>query len=173
MNNQSELRKAFNRVFRALKRKPAMGQSTMISTTQINGLVCDIREDNWQLKVDMPKQAGGHETAPTPGVLGRAALGSCLAIGYQLWAAKLEVPVESLEIEIQADSDDAGLYGTADVSPGYMEVRYKVRIRSSAPESDVLAVLDAGDKHSPWLDVFSRPINCRRELELLAPEAVT
>ena len=115
----------------------------------------------------MPREAGGRESASTPGALGRAALGSCLAIGYMLWASRLDIPVSSLEVEIHADSDDAGLFGTADIAPGYSEIRYRVRVESSAPEADIINLLDEGDKHSPWLDVFTRPVICKREVVII------
>ena len=49
---------------------------------------------------DLPAQLGGTGAAPTPGVFGRAAFGSGLAVGYMLHAAKLRVPIASLEVEV-------------------------------------------------------------------------
>ena len=166
MSRQSELKKSFKRVFNALHRTPALGQRTHVSTTVIDGLACEIHEDGWRLKVDMPTMAGGQLTAPTPGVLGRAALGSCLAIGYMLRASSMDIPLASLEVDILADSDDGGLYGSSAALPGYSEVRYRVRIVSPAAEERVMAMLDEADRHSPWLDVFSRPVVCKREVQL-------
>lgn len=170
MNNQSELKKSFLRISRAFSKKPALGQDTYVSTTRINDqLSCEIQEGNWSFRADMPKEVGGQESASTPGALGRAALGSCLAIGYMLWASRLDVPVSSLEVEIHADSDDAGLFGAADIAPGYSEIRYRVCIESPAPEADILNLLNEGDKHSPWLDVFTRPVICKREVVIREP----
>jgi uncharacterized OsmC-like protein len=117
----------------------------------------------------MPAQIGGDGAGPTPGVLGRAALGSCLAIGYMMHAAKLEVPITALEVEVQADYDDGALLGVSDSPPGYLEVRYTVRVESPAPERDVLRVLDEGDAHSPYLDVFGRAQTCRRTVHIVSP----
>ncbi len=75
----------------------------------------------------MPAQAGGNATGPTPGVLGRAALGSCLAIGYVMRAAMMNIVFRSVEVEVQADYDDGALFGTSPgVPPGYTAVRYSV-----------------------------------------------
>ena len=38
-------------------------------------------------------------------MLGRGALGSCLAMGYMMWAAKLGVPIAGLEVEVQGEMD--------------------------------------------------------------------
>ena len=82
----------------------------------------------------MPAKVGGDETAPTPGVLGRGALASCLTIGIAVWAARLGVPIDALEVEVQADFDARGELGMGGVAPGYSEVRYVVAIDSPAPE---------------------------------------
>jgi uncharacterized OsmC-like protein len=157
------LKTVFERAVKALTLRPSLGRNTGVTRARIReGLTCDVESGPWRLVADMPKTAGGSEAGPTPGVYGRAALGSCLAIGYMMYAAKLGVPIRSLEVEIQADFDDGALYGVRDSPPGYLEVRYVVTVESSAPEADVLRVLDEGDAHSPYLDVFSRGQKCRR-----------
>jgi uncharacterized OsmC-like protein len=154
---------AFDRAARALTSEPSLGRGTGITRARIReGLTCDVEAGPWRFVADMPQSAGGSEAGPTPGVYGRAALASCLAIGYTMYAARLGVPIQSLEVEVEADYDDSALYGVSDSPPGYLEVRYIVTVESSAPEADVLRVLDEGDAHSPYLDVFGRAQSCRR-----------
>jgi uncharacterized OsmC-like protein len=167
MKIQREIKSSFERVAKSLTLNPEKGCNTLVSTTRItSALACQTEEGEWKINCDLPAKAGGANTGPTPGVLGRAALGSCLAIGYMLWASKLEVPIDSLEIEIQAVSDDGVLFGTSDAPAGYSEVHYCVRVESSAAEEDLIKVFDEGDKHSPYLDIFSRDISCKRQLEI-------
>jgi uncharacterized OsmC-like protein len=164
------LRVAFERTERALTLRPSLGLGTGVSRTRLReGLACEIEDGRWRLTADMPPQVGGGGLAPTPGVLGRAALGSCLAITYKLWAAKLGVPIGAIEVEVQADYDDGALFGVSDAEPGYSEVRYAVTIESDAPDADVQRVLDDADAHSPYLDVFRRAHTCRRTIRLVAP----
>lgn len=167
MKEQEDIKIKLNRTNQALTLKPSLGHGTGISKTRIiKGLSCETREGEWLFKTDMPKQVGGFGTASTPGVIGRAALGSCLAIGYMMWASKLEITIDSLEVEIQADYDDGGLFDTSDSPPGYSEIRYVVRIKSPASPAEIENVLNLGDKHSPYLDVFSRAQSCVRRVEL-------
>jgi uncharacterized OsmC-like protein len=131
-----KIRAALTRVSAVLTERPEFGRGTNVSRARIvNGLTCEIREGDYTFMADMPKQIGGEAGGPTPGVYGRAALGSCLAISYMLKAAAMNIPIDSLEVEIQADFDDGALLGTApaDVPPGYLEVRYSVTIDSDAP----------------------------------------
>lgn len=168
MKEQDGIKSKFLRTQKALALKPSLGLGTGVSNTRIvNGLSCETREGEWFFKTDMPKQVGGNATASTPGVLGRAALGSCLAIGYMMWASKLDVVIESLEVEIEADYDDGGLFDTSDAPPGYLEVRYLVKIKSPASLNEIENVLNIADKHSPYLDVFSRSQSCIRQVELI------
>jgi len=171
MHEQEKIKSGFSRVSKTLAQRPAFGLGTGVSKATIkNGLTCEIKEGNWTLTADMPEQAGGNAAGPTPGVFGRAALGSCLAIGYMMRAATMDIPVSGIEVEIQADYDDGALFGTApqDVPPGYLEIRYSVTIDSDAPEEDIIKMLDEADQHSPYLDVFSRGQNCRRQVNIVS-----
>jgi hypothetical protein len=69
-------------------------------------------------------------------------------------------------VEVEADYDVRGFYGLADSPPGYLEVRYRVKIESDAPEEAIRRVLDEGDAHCPSFDVFRRPQNLKRIVEL-------
>ena len=169
MNEAEKIKLAVERSTKALSLKPSIGKGTGISKTRIkNGLTCEIQEGHWKFLADMPESVGGNAKAPTPGVYGRAALGSCLAIGYMMKAAKMNIPIAMLEVEVQADYDDGALFGTADVDPGYSQVRYIVTIESDAAEQDILKMLDEADLHSPYLDVFSRGQNCKREVHIVS-----
>lgn len=44
-------------------------------------------------------------------------------------------------------------------------VEYLVKVKSPASKEEVEQVLDQGDKHSPYLDVFSRAQHCIRKVE--------
>jgi len=169
MSEMGKIKQAVERTRKALSLKPSLGKSTGVSRTRIkNGLTCEIQEGKWKFLADMPESVGGNAQAPTPGVYGRAALGSCLAIGYMMAAAKKNIPITMLEVEVQADFDDGALFGTADVFPGYSQVRYIINIESDAAEEDVLNMLEEADQHSPYLDVFSRAQECKREVHIVA-----
>ena len=169
IDKSDNIKVAFERSRKALTLRPALGKGTGVSRIKItDGLSCEIEEGPWRFTADMTEQAGGSSTGPTPGVYGRAALGSCLAMGIMMHAAYMNIPVKSLQVEVQADYDDGALFGVNDVPPGYLEVRYIVTIESDAPETALLKLLDESDKHSPYLDVFSRGQTCKREVHIIS-----
>ncbi len=166
MEAQKVIKNRFERNEKALTLRPTLGFGTGVSIIRIiDGLTCEIKEGKWELKTDMPEQLGGDGSAPTPGVLGRAALGSCLATGYMMWASKLDIIIDSLEIRIEADYDDGGLFATSESPPGYSEIRYQIYIKSPISPLEIEKFLDKADKHSPYLDVFRRSQSCKREVE--------
>lgn len=157
MIDTQQIGTAFERNARALAKRPALGLNTATTVVRIHdGLRCEIEEGAWHLTADMPPTVGGTGAGPTPGVLGRAALGSCLAMGYVLYAAQAGLPLAGITVEVEADFDDGALFGVSDAPPGYLGVRYTVTVVTDAPEADVLRVLDDADAHSPYRDVFAR-----------------
>src|SRR4030095_6655505 len=164
-----KLKHSVERSIKALSLKPSLGLGTGVSRTRIkNGLTCEIQEGKWKFVADMPESVGGNAEGPTPGVYGRAAFGSCLAIGYMIMAALMEVPITTLEVEVEADYDDGALLGTSQVAPGYSEVRYTVSIESQATEEDILKMIEEADHNSHYLDVFSRPQKCKRTVNIIS-----
>jgi uncharacterized OsmC-like protein len=107
------------------------------------GLRCDIEDGPWKLTAGVSENSGGTSAGPDPGTFGRGALGSCLAMNYANWAAKLDVPIEAIEVEVEGDYDVRGFYGLAELPPGYSEVRYRVKIESDAPEEAIRKVWTA------------------------------
>ena len=167
MSSQQKIKTAFERNAKLLLAKPSIGLGTGISRSRIiNGLTCEITEGNWKLIADMPEAAGGNASAPKPGTYGRAALGSCLAISYMMYASKMDLSLDLLEVEVQTDYNDGGLFGTSDLPPGYQEVRYTVTIESKASEEELEKMLDEAERHSPYLDVFNRDQPCIRTVKI-------
>ena len=163
-----QLKTVLERNAQALQLRPAIGKGTGKTRVRLRqGLTCEIEDGPWKLTAGVSESSGGANAGPDPGTFGRGALGSCLAMNYANWAAKLNVPVEAIEVEVEADYDARGFYGLADVPPGYSEVRYRVKIESDAPEESIRKVLDEADAHCPWFDVYRRPQNLKRIVELV------
>jgi uncharacterized OsmC-like protein len=166
------IREIAERHVRLLAARPERGHLSCATRARLtDGLRCEIEEGPWRLAADMPAKVGGGETAPTPGVLGRAALAGCLTIGIAAWAARLGVPVDAVEVEVEADFDARGELGVEGVPPGYQQVRYTVSIDSPAPRAELDRLLATAERHSPYLDVFGRAIALRRAVRLNGREA--
>lgn len=170
--DQPQIATTIERNVKAVTLRPSVGQGTAITRATLrDGLACDIQEGPWKLVAGMTEKYGGANDGPNPGVYGRAALASCLAIGYAMWAARLGVKVDSLEIEVQADYDVRGELGVSDeVRPGYTQIRYIVTVASRASREEIDRWLDTADRYSSWRDNIANavPVVCERRVNVVA-----
>ncbi|MDP6954149.1 MAG: OsmC family protein [Alphaproteobacteria bacterium] len=152
MSTDHDIKAATMRVEDKIRRRPSIGRLTKSCTARVSdGLTCSIQDQGWTLMADMKRNLGGNDAAPDPSVYGRAAISSCLAIGYAHWFARLDVPLNSVEVALETDFDYGAVLGISEASPAYTGIRYSVHVDSPASESDVIRALDTADAHSPWL----------------------
>ncbi len=171
--SNDEIGSLLERNAKAVSLRPSVGQFTGRTHVKLNpGLACEITDGAWKLTAGVGEKSGGTNAGPSPGVLGRGALGSCLALGYAMWASRLGVVIDSIEVDVEADYDSRGELGISDdIPPGYSEVRYTVVVSSPASEEDVRRVIDTADKYSPYRDVFARATDLRREVRFTSTTA--
>jgi uncharacterized OsmC-like protein len=169
MSTATAIKEALERNVKVMSARPSVGQGTAVTKVTLHpGLSCDVEDGPWKFSVGMTEKYGGLNNGPNPGVYGRAALGSCLAIGYSMWAARLEIPIRSLTVEIRARYDVRGELGVDEtVRPGYADIVYVVTVDTDASEADVHRLLDMADRHSSWLDDLRNPVPVSRELHIV------
>ena len=170
MAEAKDFKTIYERHSRALKLKPSIGQGTATTTVRVrSGMTCDIEDGSWKLVADEMPGDGGAGLGPDPGVLTRAGLGSCLAIGYVMWASVLDIPLDAVEVIVEADYDAVGMYGIDDsVPPGWPAVRYTASISSPAPEEKVRELVEYADRHSSVLDIIRRAVPVSGEYRIAA-----
>jgi len=169
--NTEDIKRTLDRNAKALELRPSLGQVTAKTRARIrSGLTCDIEEGKWKLVSDVHPKSGGDANGPDPSLMMRAALAGCLAIGYASWAARMEIPLTNVEVEVEGDFDVRGQMGHDEIPAGYSEIRYNVSIESSAPEADVMRLLDTTDANSPLIDVFTREQRLVRDVRITKPQ---
>jgi uncharacterized OsmC-like protein len=171
MDGDERIREALERSVKAVTLRPAIARRTGVTRATLKpGLACEVEDGPFKISVGMGPSTGGTGEHPGPGTLGRGALASCLTLGYAMWAARLGVPLDGVQVEVEADYDSQGELGISDdVPPGYTAVRYTVTVESAAPEADVLRVIDTADRYSPYYDVFTRANDLQRKVVVTAP----
>ena len=115
--------------------------------------------------VDEPEALGGSNAAANPVEYALAALGSCQAITYRVWAAQLGVKLDKVEISIDGDIDLRGFFGIDEgVRPGFSSVRIQVSLGGPEPVGRYQELAAAVDAHCPVLDLFRNPVPVERKL---------
>jgi uncharacterized OsmC-like protein len=171
MSDAVKTKAAIERTIKVFTQRPAAARSTYKVTAHLgDGLKATTREGGWSVEFDMPVALGGGGASPTPGVYGRAALLGCIAIGIRLEALQAGLPLDAVDLAMEVDCDDRGLFGLADVPPGYEAFRVQIAVKSQAPEAGVRALIDQALARSPWYDVFARAQNIRADITVTAAQ---
>jgi len=115
--------------------------------------------------VDEPAALGGGDAHANPVEYALASLASCQAITYRVWAAKLGIALDNVEVAAEGDIDLHGFLGLDDgVRPGFTGVR--LTVTPSGPESPerYQQLADAVDAHCPVLDLLTNATPVERRL---------
>ena len=157
MSAPPEARTAIEETIDGIRGRPDLAQGTVHSTARIEeGMKCVVSEGNWVLTCGVPPAVGGASEGPSPGVYGRAALSSCVAIGIKIWAARLGLPVHSIQVSVAGDYDWRGDFGLDDVAPGFQRFRLQIDVDSPADTDAVTKLVNTTLATSSWFDVFTR-----------------
>jgi uncharacterized OsmC-like protein len=137
------------------------GTKALIEVGTIQALGRDLfpRTRRFWIMTDDPDVLGGVDSAPTPAETLVAALAGCLTSGIASNAALFDVPLDEIDIDMEADMDFRGLLGhDKSVRNGFSDIRYTVTIKSPAPEDKVRRCKETIDRKSPVRDTLANPV---------------
>lgn len=148
----------------------ANGRFVMAATGgNVAGVACDAAIRQHALAIDEPMALGGTDTGPNPVEIVLAALGTCQAITYRIWAGLMGVQLDEVRFETEGDIDIAGLLGLREgVRPGFEGIRHRVILIGPETEERYRELMEAVDAHCPVLDIVANPVPIERVLEVRA-----
>jgi uncharacterized OsmC-like protein len=113
-----------------------------------------------RIVTDMPAGIGGKGEHPSPGWLYRAAIGSCVAATIGMEAARDGVVLNSLEVEVDSESDDRGILGMdEEIPPGPLSTRIRIRAQAEGvDEGRLREILERGAGRCPVSDATQRAV---------------
>lgn len=118
-----------------------------------------------RLVVDEPAALGGDGLAPNPVEFALTALLSCQVVTYRVWAEKLGITLDTIEVSADGELDVRGFLGLDDaVRPGFQGITVSVRVSGPETEERYRALQDAVEAHCPVGDLFANPTPLRSEL---------
>ncbi len=112
------------------------------------------------LRTDMPAGIGGAGNAPSPGWYLRAAEASCVVALIAIRAAALGIVLDSVEVEVDSESDDRGILGLDPSIPaGPLSSRVSITIAAAGHDSAALETLAQwAVDHCPVVDAVRRAV---------------
>lgn len=152
----------------------ARGPGTPVTAVMEDGLRCRVQKQDGTAIVitDMPTGIGGGGSAPSPGLIFRAALASCDATLVTLRAAQVGIKLTKLEVILGGDPDDIstlGFLGVDDLIPAgepSLRLIFRVGAENATPER-LRELVKWVEAHSPVGDSVSRAIPTQVDVEVV------
>lgn len=94
-----------------------------------------------ELLADSGPETGGYDLGPSPVELLLGSLGGCIAHTFMVQAALREVPIDSLDITVNATSDPRSSVPT--------DIGFELNVTSDADEAILTALFEAAEKACP------------------------
>lgn len=115
--------------------------------------------------IDEPADLGGTDIGANPIEHLLAALASCTVITYQVWAEKLGLQLDGVDVDLKGDIDIRGFFGEAEgVRPGFQGIDVEVRLTGPESTTDYLRLADAVKEHCPVFDNLTAGVPVRNTI---------
>lgn len=103
--------------------------------------------------IDEPAELGGTDVGANPVEHLLAALGSCQVITYQVWAGKLGLKVDTVDVKLSGDIDLRGFFGLdSNVRPGFDDITVDVTVTGPEAQEKYEELVQTVERHCPVLD---------------------
>jgi uncharacterized OsmC-like protein len=108
---------------------------------------------------DHPEGLLGQNSAPAAVETLIAAVGACISGGWATFGAAMNIPVETLEIDLKGDIDLQGFMGLGEnVRPGLERIHGTVYVKSPASDEQLQQLKETAEMRSPVVDSLRVPV---------------
>ncbi|WP_165779565.1 OsmC family protein [Mesorhizobium sanjuanii] len=122
------------------------------------------------MTIDEPVSFGGTGTAPNPAEVMLAALGASIEVTVRCYADFLGVQVRSIGVELSAEMNSQGFFGTgAGIRSGFPAISAVVKIVSDEEPDAFSELLEIAERCCPVLDNVKRPTQVTLSLDVVKP----
>jgi len=152
----------------------ARGPGASVTAVMEDGLRCIVRKEDGTAIVttDMSTGIGGDGSAPSPGLIFRAALASCDATFVALRAAQVGIKITTLDVTVEGDPDDIGTLGFLGIDDSIpagehsLRLTFRIGAENATPER-LRELINWIGAHSPVGDSVSRAVPTKIEIEVV------
>ncbi len=128
-----------------------------------------VRAGRHAFTIDEPASLGGTDLGANPIEHLLAALGACNVISYQVWAQKLGLTLDAVDVSLTGDLDTRGFFGLDDdIRAGYQGIQVDVTLRGPDPVGRYLELHEAVETHCPVLDNLTNAVPVRVNVDVSA-----
>ncbi|WP_214319520.1 OsmC family protein [Nonomuraea sediminis] len=128
-----------------------------------------IRIRDFQILSDSGPDFAGYDLGPGSPELQAGVLGSCVTHIFLIKAAELDVPLDSLAVDVQAEYDPrAQAPDNTDIPVYPQNFRYEVQISSPASDEDLARLHAEVERVCPILNLIRHPQNIKGTVSRVA-----
>ena len=135
-----------------------------VRTTLVTGTPTEVtvQAGARRFTIDEPAALGGTDEGANPVEHLLGALGACQVITFQVWAGKLGIAVEEIDIALTGELDLRGFFGIdPDVRPGFSSIDVAVQLSGPETEERYQELVEAVERHCPVLDSLGNRVPVR------------
>jgi uncharacterized OsmC-like protein len=132
-----------------------------------------IRIRDFQIVTDSPPDFAGYDLGPSSPELQLGVLGSCLNHSYLIQAAALEIPLQSIEVDVEGAIDPrAGSPGFETVPVYPQNISFVVALTTPASDDEIERLRVAVERACPILNLLKNPQDIAGRVDRARPIAV-
>jgi uncharacterized OsmC-like protein len=140
------------------KKKPeAAIYKPKVSSRHIRNLYTETQVREHLVKSDYGEAAGGENQAPNPIELLLSAFAACIEAAFYEFAEHEGLKITAVSADVEGTLDLRGLFMIDDVSAGFKDVTFVLRIESPDDEAKVRALAEKVIAHCPVVDSLKNP----------------
>ena len=141
--------------------------TTQTRASLVSGTAVRITARDHAFTIDEPHDLGGTDSGANPIEHLLAALGACQVITYQVWAEKLGITLDSIDLDLTGEIDLRGFLGTAeDVRPGFDGITVHATLTGPESTERYQELIDTVEQHCPVLDNLQNTVPVRAEVSI-------
>ena len=170
MSTKRDLKDIVSTRIEFFKRKPeAAIYRPKVSSRHVRNLYTETQVREHLVKCDYAEAAGGENQAPNPIELLLSAFGACVEAAFYEFALHEGLTITSLSVDVEGTLDLRGLFMIDDVSAGFKDVKFTVRVESPDDEAKVRALAEKVIAHCPVVDSLKKPTPVSGEIVITRP----
>lgn len=122
------------------------------------GLAVETEVRGFKILMDEPEDMGGTNRGLNPVEALLCSLGGCQSIVASAFAGEVGVDLQDFWVELEGDLDTDGFMGLADVRPGFLDIRFKMHIKSDSPQEKIDEFVEFIEKRCPVGDSLGQGV---------------
>jgi len=170
MNDVIRLKERFAAIQIAMSGNRVRAKAAITARTEFIGplKVLVTAGSGHQCNADEPVALGGGNEAASPIEYALVALSSCQAVTYRVWAAQLDIKLDSVSVVVSCDVDLKSFFGLGDERRAFSGVRILVTLVGPEEKERYRELAETVDSRCPVLDLFRNEVTARREISVIS-----